>query len=247
MSKKASKSKKKTSSKKSQLTIKLTRKKLFFWLGVTFVAMVWMFTLGIFVGRGLSPVRFDVKKLKEELIALKQKALKTDQANSTIERDKLSMDPELGFYEILTDKKEEARLKFDKAHKPTARVGVTSPETTGADKADKKDQIPLKLAEVNKPTARPDAKPPEVPEPNKVEEQGLLTIQVASLNDAQRARQMVAHLKAKGYEAYEVVATLPEKGTYHRIRVGHFADSNEASLVAARLKRERFEIIILRE
>ena len=58
---------------------------------------------------------------------------------------------------------------------------------------------------------------------------------------------MVAHLKAKGYEAYEVVATLPGKGIYHRVRVGHFADSNEASLTAARLKRERFEIIILRE
>ena len=247
MSKKASKSKKKTSSKESQSTIKLTRKKLFVWLGVTFVSMVWMFTLGIFVGRGLSPVRFDVKKLKEELIALKQRAFKAGLENSTIERDKLSMDPELGFYEILTDKKEEARIEFAKEHEPTARGGVTSPETAGADKADKKDRIPLKLAEVNKPTARPDAKPPEVPEPNKVEEQGLLTIQVASLNDAQRARQMVAHLKAKGYEAYEVVATLPGKGTYHRIRVGHFADSNEASRIAARLKRERFEVIIIRE
>ncbi|MEE9402053.1 MAG: SPOR domain-containing protein [Desulfobacteria bacterium] len=247
MSKKASKSKEKTSSKKSQFTVELNRKKLVFWLGVAFVSMVWMFTLGVLVGRGLSPVRFDVKKLKKELIALKQKALKTDQALSKIETGNLSKDPELDFYEILTDKKEEPRFKFAKAHKPTVKVDARPPEAIGANKTDKKEQIPLKLAVVRKPTAKLDATPPEVPKPDKIEGQELLTIQVASLNDAQKARQMVARLKGKGYEAYEVAVTLPGKGTYHRVRVGHFTDSNEASRVAARLKRENFEIMIVRE
>jgi cell division septation protein DedD len=248
-SKKDPQSKKKASSKGSQFTVELTRKKLLFWLGVTFLAMVWMFTLGVLVGRGLSPVRFDVKKLKKELMALKQRALKTDQAHSNIETDKLAGDPELGFYEILTDKKKEARLKFAKADRPTVKLGGTSREAAGANEADKKDKIPLKVAELHKPTAKlnPTPPPPEIPRPEKVEREGLLTIQVASLNDAQKAREMVARLKSKGYEAYEVAVTMPGKKVYHRVRVGHFTDSNEVSQVAARLKRDKFEIMILRE
>lgn len=248
-SKKDPQSKKKASSKKSQFTVELSRKKLLFWLGVAFFAMVWMFTLGVLVGRGLSPVRFDVNKLQKELMALKQKALKADQAHSNNERDKLAEDPELGFYEILTDKKREARLRFSKSDRPTAKLGGISRDAAEVNKANKKDKIPLKLAELHKPTSkhRPKPPPPEIPQPEKVTREGLLTIQVASLHDAQKARELVARLKNKGYEAYEVAITMPGDKIYHRVRVGHFADSNEASQVAARLKRERFDIVIVRE
>ncbi|UCD88286.1 MAG: SPOR domain-containing protein [Desulfobacterales bacterium] len=247
MGQKASGSEKKASSKKSQFTVELTRKKLLLGLGVAFLSMAWMFTLGVLVGRDLSPVRFDVKKIKKELIALKQKALKTDQTLSEIEKDKLSNDPELGFYEVLTDKKKEAELKFAKAHKRTAKIEEVSPTAARANQADKKEQIPLKLSAVDKRTAKLDKAPPAAPKEDKMEGQGLLTIQVASLKDVQDAKQMVDRLKRKGYEAYQVTAALGGKGTFHRVRVGHFTDSDKASQVAARLKRENFEIMILRE
>ena len=248
MSKKASKPKKKTSSKGSQYTLKFTRKKLVFWLGIALLAMVWMFVLGVLVGRDLSPVRFDVKKLKEELVALKQKALQADQANLEIEKNRLSEDPDLGFYKVLTDKKEEARVEFTETDEPTANPDATSPEAAEENKTNMKDQVPLKLAEIHKTMTKPRATPPqELPELKQPEAQGLLTIQVASLNDAQEARQMVSRLKRKGYNAYEITVTIPDKGTYHRVRVGHFMDSNEASRVAARLKREKVEVMIVRE
>ena len=82
MSQKSSKPKKKVSAKRSRFALELTRKELFVWLGVAFLAMVWMFTLGLIVGRGLSPVRFDVEKLKKELIAFKQEALKREQSET---------------------------------------------------------------------------------------------------------------------------------------------------------------------
>jgi cell division septation protein DedD len=77
--------------------------------------------------------------------------------------------------------------------------------------------------------------------------QGLLTIQVASLKNATKARQMVASLKRKGYEAYEVTVNVSGNGAYHRVRVGHFADSSEAGRVAARLKQDKLETMIVRE
>jgi hypothetical protein len=214
MSQKASQSKKKTSAKGSRFALQLTRKQLFLWLGLAFIAMVWMFTLGILVGRGLSPVRFDVQKLKNELIALKQEALKRDQARFKIETENLSGNPDLDFYKILTDKKEEARFKSAKA---------------------------------NEHNAKPEARSPEASKANKMGGQGLLTIQVASLKNAKKARQVVTRLRRKGYDAYEVTTSVPGKGTYHRVRVGHFADSSEAGLVAARLKEDKLETMILRE
>jgi len=214
MSQKVSQSKKKASGKGSRFPLRLTGKQLFLWLGLAFLAMAWMFTLGILVGRGLSPVRFDVQKLKKELMALKQEVLKRDQARFKIETDKLSGNPDLDFYKILTDKKEEARFKFAKAHEKAAK---------------------------------PDARSPKASKADKMRGQGLLTIQVASLRNATKARQMVALLKRKGYEAYEVTVNVPGKGTNHRVRVGHFADSSEAGRVAARLKRDKLETMIVRE
>lgn len=214
MSRKASQSKKKSPAKGSGFPLKLTRKQFFLWLGIAFLAMAWMFTLGIIVGRGLSPVRFDVQKLKKELMALKQGALKRDQARFKIEKDKLSGNQGLDFYKILTDKKEEALSKFAKARQQAVK---------------------------------PDARSPEASKTKKIGEQGLLTIQIASLKSAARAKQMIARLKGKGYEAYGMTANVPGKGTYHRVRVGHFADSGKAGLVAARLRRDKFETMIVRE
>ena len=74
-----------------------------------------------------------------------------------------------------------------------------------------------------------------------------MAIQVASLNDAQSARQMVYRLRRRGYRAYEVAVTVNGKETYHRVRVGPFSDSDEVSQTAARLKRDRFEVMIVSE
>lgn len=213
MSKKASESKKKASVK-SRFALQLTRKQLFFWVGFVFLVIVWMFTLGVMVGRGFSPVRFDVQKLKKELIAFKQEVLKKEQARIKIETDKLSKDPDLDFYRVLTDKKEEARLKFAKG---------------------------------DQQTAKPDKRSQKVSKGEKEGRQGLLTIQVASLKNAKKAKRIVTRLKRKGYKAYEVLVDIPEKGTFHRVRVGHFADSRAAGRVAARLKQENFEAMIIRE
>jgi len=155
-----------------------------------------------------------VQKLKKELMALKQEALKRDQARFKIETDNLSGNPDLDFYKILTDKKEEARFKSAKANGQTAKPGTRSSEA---------------------------------PKAEMMGGQGLLTIQVASLKDAKKARQVVARLRRKGYDAYEVLTSVPGKGTYHRVRVGHFSDSNEAGRIAAKLKQDNLETMILRE
>ena len=114
MARKATK-KQKPARKKKRTPIQLTRKKLFLWLGLAFLAMGWMFTLGILVGRDLSPVRFDMPELKKGLMAWKDEALKQEQERLKVETETLSGNPDLDFYKTLTDKKEEA-LKLSLIH-----------------------------------------------------------------------------------------------------------------------------------
>jgi hypothetical protein len=73
------------------------------------------------------------------------------------------------------------------------------------------------------------------------------TIQVAALKDLKKAQDMVSDLKRKGYSAYQETVQLPGKGTYYRVRVGHFKDWGEAELLVPRLRRENLEPIIIRE
>ncbi len=247
MSNKTSRSKKKKkSSAKPLLTVGFTRRRVLVWSGIAFLAMVWMFTLGVLVGRGLSPVRFDMKKFKKELIALKERALKTDQAHFEIGQDNLSEDTELGFYQALTEKKEEARLKVAKVQRQTAKSDAKPREAHKAEKMKTYEKPEIKISEVRKERATLEKGSTRTPKAE-AGQQGLLTIQVASLQDAETASQMVGLLRGKGYRARSVTVSLPGEGTYHRVRVGRFSDASETSRVAARLKREGFDTVIFRE
>jgi cell division septation protein DedD len=74
---------------------------------------------------------------------------------------------------------------------------------------------------------------------------GALTIQVAAVKSAGIANEMVAKLKGQGYDAHQSVAKIPGKGVRYRIRVGKFASSKEAQSLARRLKKDRYETIIV--
>ena len=54
-------------------------------------------------------------------------------------------------------------------------------------------------------------------------------------------------LLQSGYEAYAVTAHVGGKGTYHRVRVGHFEDRGDAKSMASRLRAEKYEAIVVRK
>jgi len=228
MSRKTSQPKKKGSAKGGRLGFELTPKEVFLWLGVAFLVMVWMFTLGVIVGRGLSPVRFDVEKLTKELMALKEQALRKEKQRRDAETS--SQETPLRFYDALTDKKEEARLRSKPKEGSSKRRAELETSREAKSKTERK--ILVK------------------PRPSSTKEgpgAGPLTLQVASLKDSARAEEMVSDLKRKGYSAYQVTTEVPGKGTYHRVRVGHFKDRSAARQAAVRLRQEELEPLIMQE
>lgn len=235
----AGKSKKGDGTKKGRV-FELTRKEMFLWLGVAFLALIWMFTLGVIVGRGLSPVRFDVEKLTKELIDLKEAALKSSKGMKDHPVDLASEKAHLGFYEVLTDKKEEARLKtLAKPRKDSVQTGSSKANGT-AGKAEAGTQRKTAVSKKDIKDSGPVGQTPASTE-------GLFTLQVASLKDLSQAENVVSLLKQKGFMAYAVTAHITGKGTFHRVRVGHFTDRDDARKTAARLRAENYAPILIVE
>jgi cell division septation protein DedD len=184
--------------------------------------MVWTFILGIVVGRGLSPVRFDVQVFKKKLIAEKEKAVQRDEARFKIESENLAESPDLDFFTALKEEKEETPPKAE-----DTEVAHANP--------------PVKTSQVVKP------KNQLIKPKRAIPAHSRLTIQVASLKNDRAANALVARLKKMRYEAYTVTASLPGNGTYHRVRVGHFTNPTEARQVAALLREDDFEAVVIEE
>ena len=68
------------------------------------------------------------------------------------------------------------------------------------------------------------------------------TLQMSAFRDPDEAESFRAQLAAAGYKAYIVEATVPDKGTWFRVRLGKFASYDDA--IAAKQKFEADQHII---
>jgi cell division septation protein DedD len=78
-----------------------TRKGSGFWIGLICFSSIWMFGMGILVGRGMAPVQFDITKLEKELASLKEAVLKKENARTEELAGIRGDAPGLEFYEDL--------------------------------------------------------------------------------------------------------------------------------------------------
>lgn len=99
------------------------KKKRFLWLmdkgTTTWICLIvfvsaWMFVLGIFVGRGTAPVKFDIEKLQKELVALKEAVIKEEKKRFKIDSDTGTGRVDLDFYEALKDTKPKKESRPEK-------------------------------------------------------------------------------------------------------------------------------------
>lgn len=217
-------------SKKKSLP-KKSVKSAILWICLTFFACGWMFVLGVLVGRGTAPVKFDIEKLQKELIALKEAVLKKELHRYKIDTNTGDNKTKLDFYSSLkesTGEKKLIRKIIKKQNKKVSKNNVV--------KAEKK-VLPAKIHIDKKKIDTLETKPAP---PDK-----MLTIQVASLKDFKIADKMVALLRKKGYPAYSTVADLGNKGTWHRVRVGGFKDKKQALTTVSRLKKDHYRCIVV--
>jgi cell division protein FtsN len=223
--------KEKDTPKKKKSSHQWTRKGLAIWISLTFFACAWMFVLGIFVGRGTVPVRFDMEKLEKELAALKEAVIKKEFDRYKLDSNSEDNKTKMGFYEALKNTGEEERLKTDipqKKPKPLNKNAVSKAKKTIVSK---------------KTLTAPKAKTAAVRK--SAEDNNNFTIQVAALKDLKDADNLVAKFKKKGYPAYRSIGKIPGKGIFYRVRIGYFKNRAQAGSTFNRLKKENIKAIIV--
>lgn len=197
------------------------------WLFLFFFTSVWMFVLGIWVGRGIAPVTFNTKTLLKELDTLKQTLIKQEHNKYTLDTNKKNTHNELDFYEEL---KKNDNLN---GYKPQSDL----PKRTKAALSKKK--RPVKQKEwVSK-------KKEHLNSIARKKNNKHYTIQTASLKDPKSADKLMADLKKKGYSAYISIARVPEKDTWYRVRIGYFNSRKEAAKTLDRLKKKKISAIVV--
>ena len=216
------------------------------YLAITLIS-AWMFVLGILVGRGTAPVKFDIEKLSRELEELRAGDIKKQMAPVEVEADEEKTKTSLGFYEELkksdpvavTPVRPRSELNKTRAKQQKESASTTAKTATAVKKEPDPKSSPStpKAAATNAPEKKPEAE-------TAANAKGV-TIQVASLKALNDADALVKKLKGKGYPAYKTIAVVPDKGIWFRIRVGRYSSREATADTIGRLKKEGFQPMVV--
>jgi len=202
--------------------IELSAKAAFFWGLCLFFLLVWIFVLGIFVGRGFIPDGLkSISELKAKIAKLQGVIGHRDTASPPVQQKSFE-DPKLAFYKNLsTKKKAVVRSLPPKKRKKVARKPVVSAKRNGQNHAARKNAA------------------------GQLHEH--FTVQIASLGVQEKAKALVTALTAKGYPAYYYKVTL-NGSTRYRVRCGSFKTLQEAKGFAQEFFRaEKIRGFVLKE
>jgi cell division protein FtsN len=231
----------------------LSRKAIAGWLCALFLGCAWMFLIGVLVGRGTAPVKFDINKIQEKIAAY-QKVLKAQPKDQTQPEAALGDDKTtLDFYEALKDNREDTKIPERKPSPTISQKIEPLPATAmpqALDKAKEETagpQIGIE-AKPDDPKVEP-VNPPQkettpsqsVSEPSR----GTFTIQTASVRNALEADRLVAALKKQGYPAYRMIGKIPGQGIWYRVRIGEYKSPEDARSTLAKLKKAGIKPILV--
>ena len=189
----------------------------------------WMFFLGVLVGRGTAPVRFDIDTLQKELAALKAADIKKQLSRVEGGSDSAQLKKDLGFYEALKDTKDDGKKYNRRKSDKTSVKSPSSPKTVS--------RVKKKVSQSKTAQNQAPREPKTAASDKRIESNKNLTIQAASFKDPKDADKMVAKLKKKGYPAYKIIGVVPEKGVWYRVRIGYYDSRNEAAAMMKKLQK----------
>lgn len=200
-----------------------------------FFIAAWMFFLGVMVGRGTAPVRFDIQALQKELATLRDTVVRNEQAAMETALRGEDEKAAFGFYEAL-----------EKDGPDTAGPDVPAHRDAPADSATVPHKAPAAIMAKKKGvTGEPDAGATPAKRQPQAASSGNLTIQVASLKEAEAARQVVAKLVKEGYPAYLSKRNIADQAWY-RVQVGRYENRQQAAADMDRLTKAQLEPILVR-
>ena len=239
----------------------LSRRKIAGWVVLIFFLCAWMFILGILVGRGTAPVKFDIAAL-EKKISPSEEDDGSDQGKAPAPEKPVTVKDKikLEFYEALKENKLEPDVPT--LQKPEAGNGKIeapaektvpresknetapkpAPSESASQKAEEKKPEPAAGSQVKKPAPKKES----VAAVARTNATGpVYTIQAASVRDAKDADRLIQKLKKGGYPAYRAIGKIPGKGIWFRVRIGEYKSKSEAQSVMKKLEKDGLKPILV--
>lgn len=213
--------------------IQMPRKRAMGWIVIFCFVSVWIFLLGIIVGRGMAPVQFDINEFKNTIEDLRREIIDNQLQAAKQETITLKKESDLEFHKNVKQLQPDTDVSFE-PREPAQ--DVASPEKSEPPKHKARTITKKKgvLVKAEKPTVpKPDPVPVKAGPTDK-----KLTIQIASLRDSQEADQMVAALQKKGIPAYKTVGVLSANNVWYRVRAGNFHTREESEAMMAEIKKD---------
>ena len=210
-----------------------------------------MFVLGIFVGRGSAPVKFDTRDFQKKLANI---------AGEYEAEHKGAEETDIQFYEDLQKPMPVAGDMPEKQNTITRNIVKPVKIENKEVKAEPKKEVPVKLSQKSMTKAKYEAesiKSAPVPQKalkennpaknipvNKIKNK--YTIQIAAFRDIQSALDKISSLKAKGHTAYRTLGNVQDE-IWHRVRIGHFSNTEIARKYLRKLKQDNINGIIIKQ
>lgn len=216
---------------------------------------LWMFLLGIMVGRGTAPVSFETRSFQERLQAMVQKTQKAENPqdpekkmalhyfealNAPVEPD----DMQALAVKVVPDKQENKFLEAKKMQAETTDTrGPPAPEATTPD------PVPVKTSKKAatfkaSATARDDVAEKKTAPASGTG--GEYTIQVAAFKSFKDAVTQTAVLDEKGFTAMRTSKKI-DGVTWYRVRVGAFATRDAARRYLEKLNQAGINGMIIKK
>jgi cell division septation protein DedD len=201
-----------------------------------------VFLLGVWVGLDIAE-----RRLPEEGSIVRLPAPTRSATGSELEEEEVDR----GFYEELKERAYDRLRDTETPVRPPASA-TTKPRPTNTRRVPPTATTRPTVTIAPSPTVRPLSARPS-PSPTRretgptpttaaapVEEwaDAGWTVQAYATTNSDQAIELTLRLRSKGFDAYTV--QVPLRGeTWYRVRVGHFANREEASALVERLKREQ--------
>ncbi len=200
---------------KKPVRFEVSRLALTSWCFGLFLALFWMFLLGLFVGKGITPANINFTEIKKRMMAegiwpgSSETGRQESPPPSTTTKKKIPL-KDLEFYEKLARKKE-AQLQ-----KPAAA------------KAPPKEKPPTTVAAKPPPPAKQQKKSSVQQKPST----DRFTVQLASFKDLTSAKKFAARFRGLKHKATIREVELSGKGRWYRVQVGKLGSREEATALA---------------
>jgi len=214
------------------------------WIGLLVFVSAWMFVLGILVGRGTVSTRFEFNDSQKALYALAEKAAKKAEKPDPAQEmtGKMAPDP---FDGLKTS--DPGRSKKDDLFLKQPDRSKTDRSKTVARKPSRQAKKPESSSRPVPTQSTPSSTVPAPPPKRKTIVNTSRTLQTASMQDLAEAKQMVARLRQKGYQAYVASAAASGKDVRHRVRIGPYKNETDANAALERLKKDGINGIMLKK